>query len=312
MHAALPTSEESPRDSASLVLLRDEPEGLQVLLLRRNARASNMAGVYVFPGGKLDPEDHWQDGALHLDQSASRLVEALAESATPAALASALYVAALREALEECGLLLAEPRTIAVDAAAEGDAMARLEAARSGVDVASARARLRAGEGFTDLLDAMNLRLQTRALTPWSRWITPTTPSMTSRRFDTRFFVARAPLGQVARHDDEETVDTQWLAPRKALEQYRDGSIDLAPPQIMTLAHLARYASADHVLQAAASRRPPTILPQAFDDGTGVRIICYPGDERHAVRDCAMPGPTRLYLRERRFAPEHGFEALFE
>ncbi len=311
MQAALPTSEESPRDSASLVLLRDDPGGLQVLLLRRHARASNMAGVYVFPGGKLDTEDRWQDGAPHLDQRAARLVEALAEANTPPDLASALYVAALREALEECGLLLAEPRTIAASATVDVDAPGGLEAARFGLDVVAARARLRAGEGFTELLGAMDLRLQTRALTPWSRWITPTTPSMSTRRFDTRFFVARAPIGQVARHDDEETVDTQWLTPRKALEQYRDGSIDLAPPQIMTLAHLTRYASADHALQAAASRRPPTILPQAFEDG-GLRVICYPGDEQHAVRDCAMPGPTRLYLRERRFVPERGFDALFE
>lgn len=303
MQAAPFTAIETPRDSASLVLLRDHDTGLQVLLQRRNARASNMAGVYVFPGGKLDPEDHWRDGALHLDQACAHLVGALAEADTPAALASALYVAALREALEECGLLLAEPRGL--------DSRISLEAARSGVDVNAARARLRAGEGFTELLAAMNLRLQTRALTPWSRWITPTTPSMSTRRFDTRFFVARAPEAQVALHDDEETVDTQWLAPRQALEQYRDGAIELAPPQIMTLAHLARFGNADQALQAAASCRPPTILPQAYDDG-GVRLICYPGDERHAVRDCAMPGPTRLLLRERRFVPEAGFDALFE
>lgn len=303
MQAVLPTATESPRDSASLVLLRDDAAGLQVLLQRRNTRASNMAGVYVFPGGKLDADDHWSDGALHLDQGAAQLVQALAEADTPAALASALYVAALREALEECGLLLAEPRGL--------DPTTSLDAARASVDVASARARLRAGEGFTDLLASMNLRLQTRALTPWSRWITPATPSMSTRRFDTRFFVARAPAAQVALHDDEETVDTQWLAPRQALEQYRDGAIELAPPQIMTLAHLARFHHADQALQAAASRPPPTILPQTYEDGK-VRIICYPGDARHAVRDCAMPGPTRLLLRERRFVPEAGFDALFD
>ena len=204
------------------------------------------------------------------------------------------YVAALREALEECGLLLAEPQT-----------------AGQGVDAGDARKRLRGGQAFTSVLETLALRLQTRALLPWSRWITPVAPSMSSRRFDTRFFVARAPSGQVARHDDEETVDTLWIAPRTALEQYRDGAIDLAPPQIMSLAHLARYASAAQVLEAASCRRPPTILPQAFDDG-GTRVICYPGDARHAVREHALPGPTRLYYRERRFFPEQGFDALFD
>ena len=294
MQAALPTNAETPRDSASIVLLQDAPAGIQVLLLRRNAKASSMAGVYVFPGGKLDREDHWEDGAPQLDQPRHALATALGELDTPAERAAALYVAALREALEECGLLLADP--LASDKA---------------LDVTMARARLRGGEPFTAMLEAMELRLQTRALAPWSRWITPVVPSMSTRRFDTRFFVARAPAGQIAHHDNEETVATLWVSPRAALEQYRDGVIDLAPPQIMTLAHLARHASVAQVLEAAGRQRPPTILPEAFDDH-GSRVICYPGDERHAVRERAMPGPTRLLYRERRFYPERGFDALFE
>ncbi|MBW7834167.1 MAG: NUDIX hydrolase [Simplicispira suum] len=294
MHAAPPTSQESPRDSASVVLLQDGAAGMQVLLLRRHAKASNMAGIYVFPGGKLEREDHFADGSTHLDQPLSTLAQQLSEDGTTPATAAALYVAALREALEECGLLLAEPQT-----------------ADRVLDASDARKRLRGGQAFTNMLETLALRLQTRALRPWSRWITPVAPSMSTRRFDTRFFVARAPAGQVARHDDEETVDTLWIAPRTALEQYRDGAIDLAPPQIMSLAHLARYASVEQVLEAASCRRPPTILPQAFDDGE-TRVICYPGDARHAVRERALPGPTCLQYRERRFFPEKGFDALFD
>ncbi|MGP1629676.1 MAG: NUDIX hydrolase [Giesbergeria sp.] len=294
MQAASPTNQETPRDSASIVLLQDAPAGMQVLLLRRNAKASSMAGVYVFPGGKLDAEDHWDDGTQQLDQPVQTLAGALGEPDTPPARAAALYVAALREALEECGLLLAE--SLKTHAA---------------LNVHDARARLRGGEPFTHMLQSMALRLQTRALTPWSRWITPLAPSLSSRRFDTRFFVARAPQGQTARHDDEETVDTLWVAPRTALEQYRDGAIDLAPPQIMTLAHLARHASVNQVLEAASRQRPPTILPEAYEDA-GTRVICYPGDTHHAVRERAMPGPTRLLYRERRFYPEFGFDSLFD
>lgn len=294
MQAVPPTNQEVPRDSASIVLLQDAPAGMQVLLLRRTARASNMAGVYVFPGGKLDAEDHWDNDAHQLDQPVQALAGALGEPDTPPARAAALHVAALREALEECGLLLADS----------------LESDRA-LNVQEARARLRGGEPFTHLLQAMALRLQTRALAPWSRWITPLAPSLGTRRFDTRFFVARAPEGQTARHDDEETVDTLWVAPRTALEQYRDGAIDLAPPQIMTLAHLARHASVAQVLEAASRQRPPTILPEAFEDA-GMRVICYPGDARHTVRERAMPGPTRLLHRERRFYPEAGFDALFD
>ncbi|WP_026436011.1 NUDIX hydrolase [Acidovorax sp. JHL-9] len=294
MQPAASVDFETPRAAATLVLLREATTGPEVLLLRRHAKASNMAGVYVFPGGKLDAEDATLNPDTHLDQPHAALHEGLNEPGTDSATAAGLYVAALREALEECGLLLAEPW-----------------AGAPPLDAARARAMLREGQPFAQVLAALQLRLQTRQLAPWSRWITPLAPSMGTRRFDTRFFVAQAPAGQTARHDDEETTDSVWLAPRKALEQYRDGAIDLAPPQIMSLAHLARHASVASVLSAARSQRPPLILPEPFDHD-GVRVLCYPGDAMHPVRERALPGPTRLHYRERRFTPEAGFEALFD
>jgi len=294
MQPATPTAPETPRDSATVVLLRDAPAGMEVLLLRRHAQASNMAGVYVFPGGKLDEADCTLGSGGLLDQPTATLHTRLAEPGTDAATASGLHVAALREALEECGLLLAEPT-------APGRAL----------DALRARAMLRDGMPFADMLTALQLRLQTRQLAPWSRWITPLSPTVSSRRFDTRFFVALAPAGQTALHDNEETTESVWVAPRTALEQYRDGRIDLAPPQIMSLAHLARHASASSVLQAAQGQRPPTILPEAFEQD-GLRTICYPGDPLHSVPERALPGPTRLRYQARRFAPENGFESLFD
>lgn len=294
MQPATPTAPETPRDSATVVLLRDAPAGMEVLLLRRHAQASNMAGVYVFPGGKLDEADRTLGSGGLLDQPTATLHTRLAEPGTDAATASGLHVAALREALEECGLLLAEPT-------APGRAL----------DALRARAMLRDGMPFADMLTALQLRLQTRQLAPWSRWITPLSPTVSSRRFDTRFFVALAPAGQTALHDNEETTESVWVAPRTALEQYRDGRIDLAPPQIMSLAHLARHASASSVLQAAQGQRPPTILPEAFEQD-GLRTICYPGDPLHSVPERALPGPTRLRYQARRFAPEGGFESLFD
>ncbi|MDD2713851.1 MAG: NUDIX hydrolase, partial [Simplicispira sp.] len=167
------------------------------------------------------------------------------------------------------------------------------------------------GMAFGDVLATLQLRLQTRQLAPWSRWITPLAPTLSTRRFDTRFFVAPAPPGQTACHDNEETTDSVWLAPRTALEQYQDGRIELAPPQIMGLAQLARHASVRSVLDAARRQPPPTILPEAFDQD-GVRVICYPGDAQHSVRERALPGPTRLRYDQSRFMPEDGFDALLD
>lgn len=293
MKPAAPGLPETPRAAATVVLLRDSTAGPEVLLLRRNAQASNMAGVYVFPGGKLDADDATLDADTHLDQPHATLHANLNEPDTHSATAAGLYVAALREALEECGLLLAEP-----------------VGGTSAVNATRARAMLREGQPFAQVLGALQLRLQTRQLAPWSRWVTPLAPTMGTRRFDTRFFVAQAPADQTALHDNEETTDSVWLAPRAALEQYRDGRIDLAPPQIMSLAHLARHASVASVLDAARRQPPPLILPEPFDHD-GVRVLCYPGDAMHPVRERALPGPTRLHYHARRFTPEDGFEALF-
>src|SRR5437868_2855591 len=88
-------------------------------------------------------------------------------------------------------------------------------------------------------LDAMQLRLHASALQPWSRWITPSVGGVMRKRFDTRFFLAEVPPGQEPAHDNHEAVESCWLAPRAALQQYWDRRIQLAPPQIMSLAHLA-------------------------------------------------------------------------
>jgi 8-oxo-dGTP pyrophosphatase MutT (NUDIX family) len=228
--------------------------------------------------------------ASHLDQDARQLHATLAEPQLPVDVARGLYVAALREAFEECGVLFAQDV-----AQHQRQQLATL---------------ILAGQSFNQVLSHLQLRLQTRAVLPWSRWITPQMPSIASKRFDTRFFVAALPAQQVARHDNVETTESVWLPPRAALEQYWGGTIQLAPPQIMTLAQLSRHADVASVLQAARRSPPATIAPEPFDDN-GERVICYPGDPRHSLATAAMPGPTRLRFRNRRFEPELGFEALF-
>ena len=287
-----PLPPETPRPAATIVLVRDSGEGLQTLLLQRNAQLKNMAGMFVFPGGKLEREDSAGESLALLDQPADTLQRQLGEADADAALATGLHVAALREALEECGMLLAEPTR----------ADARLDAPH-------ARRLLNEGQRFDQVLAALGLRMATRALVPWSRWITPVAPALATRRFDARFFIAEAPARQQAMHDNEETTSSLWCTPRTALERYRDGALDLAPPQIMSLAHLHRYATVAQALAAARGRLPPTIQPETFDED-GRQGFCYPGDARHPVRDRALPGPTRLYRQGRHFLPIEGFEAL--
>jgi 8-oxo-dGTP pyrophosphatase MutT (NUDIX family) len=291
MELNLDTVTTPPRPAATVVLLRDAPGGLEVFLMKRHSLSDVLGGAYVFPGGKVDAADAELDMAAHLDQPPAALHAGLNEAGISETSAGALYVAALREAFEECGVLFAQGGVAAEPAA-------------------QAAALLRDGASFNAVLAQMALRLQTRAILPWSRWITPVRPSVMNKRFDTRFFVAAVPGGQVARHDNFETTESIWLSPREALLQYWAGQIELAPPQIMSLAHLARHGAVDSVLAAARDRRPPVIQPESFDDDSG-RVICYPGDERHSVRETALPGPTRLFYRNKRFEPASGFEGLF-
>jgi 8-oxo-dGTP pyrophosphatase MutT (NUDIX family) len=282
-----------PRDAATVVMLRDTPQGLEVFLVKRHELSDVMGGAYVFPGGKLDASDSQLDAHIHLDQTPDYLQVALGEPSTPTPTATGLYVAALREAFEESGVLFAKH--------AHTESIA---------DTQRAAQMLKDAVPFNQMLAQLSLRLQTRSVLPWSRWITPVMPSVSSKRFDTRFFVSAIPPDQFASHDNVETTQSVWLAPRTALEQYRDGQIQLAPPQIMSLAHLSRHATVQSVMTEARSTPPPVVLPEAFDDG-GERVICYPGDPSHSIPSRALPGPTRLRFRNRRFEPVDGFDALF-
>ena len=278
------------RSAATVMLLRDASSGLEIFLLKRHGLSDVLGGAYVFPGGKVDGADAELDVDAHLDQAPQALHASLNEPEIDAPTASGLYVAAIREAFEECGILFAH--------------------GASQAQAAGARALAREGYAFDEVLGQMQLRLQTQSLAPWSRWITPRVPSVMNKRFDTRFFVAAAPSDQIAKHDNHEATESIWITPRAALEQYRNGQIELAPPQIMSLAHLTRFGNVQSVMSEAKSRPPAVIQPEPFDDD-GTRVICYPGDVRHSVPTRAMPGPTRLRYVDKRFEPVEGFDALW-
>ncbi|NBW24716.1 MAG: NUDIX hydrolase, partial [Betaproteobacteria bacterium] len=216
--------------------------------------------------------------------SAQALHGKLGESETSEEKAGALFVAALRETFEEAGALLSETPPVRDTEGGPQD--------------------------FHALLATQDLRLDVQALHPWVRWITPRMPSVTNRRFDTRFFMAAMPAHQTAMHDNVETTASAWLQPREALEQYWNQTMQMAPPQIMSLAYLARHENVASALADVRGRAPVSILPESHDQ-EGQRVICYPGDPRHSVSTRALPGPTRLVWRNQRFEPDGGLSALW-
>ena len=101
---------------------------------------------------------------------------------------------------------------------------------------------------------------------------------MSNKRFDTRFFLAVVPAGQAPMHDGHEATECIWLPPKTALSRYWDQKMQLAPPQIMSLAYLARFRSAQEVIADVGARKPPCIQPEiSLEDG--IRILAYPGDQ---------------------------------
>jgi 8-oxo-dGTP pyrophosphatase MutT (NUDIX family) len=257
------------RPAATVVLARDGGGGVETLLLRRSARSRFASGAWVFPGGVLDPGDAALPGRLWRGISPEAAADRFAASPQQVL---ALHVAAVRETFEESGLLLARDR--------HGEP----------VDPAAAAAlRPRAGSGsleaFASVLDRSGFIADLGALVYLSRWITPL---VEPRRYDARFFLARAPCDQVAGADAVETTDQRWVRPAAALCLQRAGDLRLMFPTLRTLRWLSAWPDVDSALAAAAAQPlVPAILPEAIVDGAG-RVVAL----RHPDEAECEPAPT--------------------
>ncbi|MEW9554704.1 NUDIX hydrolase [Nonomuraea sp. NPDC050783] len=243
----------TPRDAATVAILRDGPAGPEVYLLRRKATMAFAAGAYVFPGGSVDARD--------TDQAVAWAGPSPAEwGATFHAgerLARGLVCAAVRETFEESGVLLAGPDAGSVAADTTGDDWEADRLALIGRSLALA--------GF---LARRGLVLRSDLLKPWAHWITP---EIEPRRFDTRFFVAVLPAGQRTRDVGGEADHVAWTRPAEAVERAHRGEIFLMPPTYRTLSELAAYGSVAEVL--AAHRDIVTILPRAVEVEGEMRLV---------------------------------------
>jgi len=257
------------RNAATVALIRDCKEGLQVFLQRRSRSLAFAAGMYVFPGGVVEAQDFdsdlpWrsQPGAgpfrtgvdvetAHLPGSEDPVPAGSAigtPARQPAGLYGALVAAAVRETLEEAGVL------VAADGKREVGRYASSSKPSAEVDVV--RKALVSGESLANVLVGAGVWLDPLALVPFRHWLTP---GIESRRYDTRFFVAVAARRNDARVANEESDDAQWISPRRALDQVRDGRAAMLPPTIDMLQTLCRHDHSDSVLAARPTRISPII-----------------------------------------------------
>ena len=234
-----------PGDAATLILLRDsdQPGGeIEVLLLQRHARSAFLPGAHVFPGGVVEEADFAPDMAalcqgLSFDQ-AHRIIK----DVSPPERALGFFVAAIREAFEESGILLAHgQRSI------DEKQMMRLDGYRAKVHANPSIFVFRLGDE--------GLKPATDTLSYFAHWITP---EVLPIRFDARFFVAAAPSGQEASPDGKETVGARWVYPHDALEEHRKGRLKFAPPTYHSLSELAEFRTVDEAITSTHGKRRET------------------------------------------------------
>lgn len=246
-----------PRPAATIVLMRDGKAGSEVLLLRRNRRSGFVPGAYVFPGGRVDREDAAPELLERVDGLTPASAAERLEHAGEDPPAIAFYLAALREAFEETGILVGHrPDGEHPPTAAESD---EVDGIRD--DLMEDRIT------FAQALDRMGCRMEGSAIEYLAHWITPT---VEPRRYDTRFFAAGVPRGSDAIIDPREMTDAVWMTPEGALQRNDDGRLPMVFPTIKTLERLARYGDVAETLAALAQRRVPSILPRLVTTPTGV------------------------------------------
>jgi len=228
------------RDAATVVLIRGGPAGIEVFLLRRQPSMAFASGMHVFPGGGTQASDRepipWLGPPPEVWADAFRC---------PVGLARSLVVAAVRETFEETGVLLAGPDQQSV--------------ARTLPDSGLLRAALESREvSLAQVLVQHGLYLRADLLGPWAHWITP---DFEPRRFDTRFFVAVLPDGQLVGDTAGEADLAEWRALSDVVARARAGQLPMMSPTL----HVCRQLEGVHLgalLREAWSRDIPMVAPR--------------------------------------------------
>ncbi len=237
------------RPASTILLLRGGASAIEVFMMVRHYQIEFASGALVFPGGSVDPGDR------DIAEDA-----ALCDAADVDMMALQFRVAAIRETFEESGILLARPR----------GSRDLVTAARAASIAEAHRAALCEGKtSFRDILAANELTPAVDQLAHYAHWITP---EGQPKRFDTHFFLAKAPPEQVGAHDGRESTDSIWVSPREALDGGESGRFILPFPTVRNLIKLGKQPSVAAALEAARRAPVVTVMPVVIKDGDKRRL----------------------------------------
>ena len=224
-----PLQRDNIRLAATVMLLRDTPEGMEVFMVKRPG-AGDFPDLHVFPGGKVDEEDWAPDLCHGLPDSQASERMGLERGGLR------YWMAVARECFEECGVLLVHQQGKPLDFAVPGVEQ----------KYAAYRERLLANElSFTELCNTESLHVACDQLGYFSHWLTP---ESAPRRFDTRFFVAAMPEHQTTLADTDETAADHWEKPGGALANFRDGHWRMIDPTLRSLETLSQWSTVAEAL----------------------------------------------------------------
>jgi len=249
--------------AATILLLRPAGDGLEVFMVVRHHQIDFASGALVFPGGKADPQDFDEALLPYL------------HGAPADADMRAIQVSAIREAFEECGVLLA--REQGSQSLVSGERLANLEQYRE---------PLNSGEvALLDFLRDEQLVLACDTLVHFAHWITP---EMMPKRFDTHFYLAMAPADHVALHDGYESVDSVWIRPADALAEAEAGTKTVIFPTLRNIEMLAESSTPEQAITDAQARTIVPVLPW-MEQRDGATYLCIPKEAGYAVSEEQMP-----------------------
>ena len=270
--------------AATVILLRDP---YQVFMVRRELSQNFLAGVCVFPGGKMDEQDRDEDLALlarGIDGTQARAL--LNEPDLDECTALGLFCAAIRELFEEAGILLAYTSNGSPIDFTDQGTRERFNDYRRAIHEKEL--------SLKDLARQENLTLAVDSIMPYSRWIAP---GAVKKRFDTRFFLCRLPLGQKTDYDPVELMSYEWRTPGEILKQAISGEIKLIPPTLKTIHELSAFDHIDHLYRYAQSRPIYPILPEVYAEEDSI-VMKLPHDPEYSLQDYKQPAipdePSRI------------------
>jgi len=231
------------KPASTIILVREADASYEIFMLKRTSRASFASGMYVFPGGRVDGDDHLHKYDEHRhgpSEGQAAQVEALGAEWR------GYWIAAIRETFEEAGLMLAYQGSAGDDMLSFSDPTLRER-------FHGYRGPLHSGElSLLDICRQENLRLAVDQIHFYNRFVTPLGRP---RRFDTRFFIAAAPEAQRGKHDEKETVDSIWISPQEALARNKAREFDLMNITRMQLQWLSEYENKQAVLDMALGQQ---------------------------------------------------------